>query len=231
MAADGYQDVSSIQSLLFLKMAQHYLTTPELGFSFLPCADAAFWTPFCAYAELERIPEADFEVDGRRFGLFGHDWRVVSAAAWLDHLAQKEVASGDEPMQQPAPRASLIVLSEAEFCEAVRDALRAYARPHTLRDHPLLYARIVDERLDDEADEAARIEALTALLRETAEVLKEAPRQERGYRALDRTYFRPAASQEQAAELLDLPYSTFRRHLKAGVDELTEMLWRREIGG
>jgi len=231
MAAEGYQDVSSIQSLLFLKMAQHYLTTPELAFSFLPCADAAFWTPFCAYAELERIPEADFEVDGHAYGLFGHDWRVVSAAAWLDHLAQKEMGSTEEPMPQPARRASLIVLSEAEFREAVRDALRAYARPHTLRDNPLLYARIVDERLDGEVEEVERLEVLTALLRETAEVLKDAPRQERAYRALDRTYFRPAASQEQAAELLDLPYSTFRRHLKAGVDELTEVLWRREIGG
>ena len=62
-------------------------------------------------------------------------------------------------------------------------------------------------------------------------MLKETPRQDKAYRALDRTYFRPAASQEQAAELLDLPYSTFRRHLKAGVAELAAMLWRKEMGG
>ena len=38
-------------------------------------------------------------------------------------------------------------------------------------------------------------------------------------------------TQEQAAELLDLPFSTYRRHLKTGMEQLTQMLWQREIGG
>ncbi len=231
LAAEEYQGVSSIQSLLLLKMAQHYLTTPDLAFSFLPCGDADFWAPFCAYIEFDRLPEADYEVGGHRHGVFGHDWRVVPAMMWLDRMAQKEVTTGDEPAPEVSRSEPLVVLSEEAFREAVRAALRAYARPHTLRGNPLLSARIVAERLGSEADEAERIEALVALLNETAEALKEAPRQEKAYRALDRTYFRPAASQEQAAELLDLPYSTFRRHLKAGVAELTAMLWRKEMGG
>ena len=37
-------------------------------------------------------------------------------------------------------------------------------------------------------------------------------------------------TQEQAAELLDLPFSTYRRHLKAGLDQITDYLWGREIG-
>lgn len=231
LAAEEYQGVSSIQSLLLLKMAQHYLTTPGLAFSFLPCADAEFWTPFCAYIEMDRLPGADYEIGGHRYGVFGHDWRVVPSAMWLDHLAQKEVATDEEPAREPPRRPSLIVLSEAAFQDAVRDALRAYARPRMLRGNPLLSSHIVAEHLDADADEAARIETLLTLLREAADALKAAPRQEKAYRALDRTYFRPAASQEQAAELLDLPYSTFRRHLKAGVEEITEMLWQREIGG
>ena len=231
LAAEEYQNVSSTQSMLFLKMAQHYLTTPDLAFSFLPCADADFWTPFCAYAELERLPEADYEVGGHRYGLFGHDWRVVPAMMWLDHLAQKEVATDNAPTPEPPRSEPLVVLSQDAFSEAVREALRGYARPHTLRSNALLSARIIADRLDGKADEAERIEALVALLRETAETLRELPRQEKAYRALDRTYFRPAASQEQAAELLNLPYSTFRRHLKAGLEEITAMLWRREIGG
>ena len=231
MAAEEYQGVSSIQSLLLLKMAQHYLTTPELAFSFLPTAAAEFWAPFCAYIELDRLPEADYEMEGHHYGVFGHDWRVVPPMMWLDRMAQKEVATSDEPAPETAPKKALLVLSEEAFGEAVREALRGYARPHTLQGSPLLSARVVAAHLDGEADEAERIEALVALLRETAEALKEVPRQDKAYRALDRTYFRPAPSQEQAAELLDLPYSTFRRHLKAGIDELTAMLWRREIGG
>ena len=46
----------------------------------------------------------------------------------------------------------------------------------------------------------------------------------------DHTYFHPAATQEAAAEQLDLPVSTYRRHLTAGIQRLTEMLWQQEIG-
>ena len=231
MDAEEYQGVSSIQSLLFLKMTQHYFTTPDLAFVFLPCADPEFWAPFCAYGELDRLPEADYEVGGHRYGAFGHDWRVVPPMLWLDHLAQKEIATSEEPAPEPSAGELLVVLSEEAFRDAVREALRGYARPHTLRGNPLLSSRIVAEGLDADADEAERIEMLLALLHEVVDILKDAPRQEKAYRALDRTYFRPAASQEQAAELLDLPYSTFRRHLKAGVEEITAMLWQREIGG
>jgi long-chain acyl-CoA synthetase len=33
------------------------------------------------------------------------------------------------------------------------------------------------------------------------------------------------------AELLDLPFSTYRRHLKAGLTRVAELLWQKEIGG
>lgn len=49
------------------------------------------------------------------------------------------------------------------------------------------------------------------------------------YRALYRTYLHPAPTQEQAAELLNLPFSTFRRHLKTGIARVTDILWQREI--
>jgi hypothetical protein len=35
----------------------------------------------------------------------------------------------------------------------------------------------------------------------------------------------------RAAELLDLPMSTFRRRLTAGVRRLTELLWQHELSG
>jgi hypothetical protein len=48
---------------------------------------------------------------------------------------------------------------------------------------------------------------------------------------LYRTYFDPAPSQERAAELLDLPFSTYRRHLEGGGTRVGEILWQKEIGG
>jgi hypothetical protein len=49
-------------------------------------------------------------------------------------------------------------------------------------------------------------------------------------RVLDRTFVRAAPTQEAAAEVLDLPFSTYRRHLAKAVDELTDVLWSVEIG-
>jgi len=50
------------------------------------------------------------------------------------------------------------------------------------------------------------------------------------FRALEATYLHPAPTQEAAAELLDIPFSTYRRHLTSGIQRLTEILWRQEIG-
>ena len=47
---------------------------------------------------------------------------------------------------------------------------------------------------------------------------------------LDRTFVRPAPTQEAAAEVLGLPFSTYRRHLAAALDELADLLWAVEIG-
>jgi predicted DNA-binding protein (UPF0251 family) len=77
---------------------------------------------------------------------------------------------------------------------------------------------------------AESIAALQALIQAAAESLQTSPREAKYYRALDRTYLHPVPTQEQAAELLDLPFSTFRRHLKAGVMRVTDILWHHEIG-
>jgi DNA-directed RNA polymerase specialized sigma24 family protein len=47
---------------------------------------------------------------------------------------------------------------------------------------------------------------------------------------LQRTYVRAAPSQEAAAEMLGLPFSTYRRYLAKALDQLTTLLWAVEIG-
>ena len=70
--------------------------------------------------------------------------------------------------------------------------------------------------------------ALRATLIDAAGVLHGHPRDERLFRAVDRTYLRPAPTQERAAELLGLPFSTYRRHLAQGVARIAARLWERE---
>ena len=50
-------------------------------------------------------------------------------------------------------------------------------------------------------------------------------------RAVERTYLRPAPTQEAAADVLGLPFSTYRRHLTRGVERVVDWLWHRELYG
>ncbi len=146
MARESYQAVSPIQSLIFINVVRHYLTTPGLAFTFLPCAEPDFWAPMFAYADLARIPEADFEVGGRRYGVYGHDWRAVPPAAWLALLAEREIVAATQTLSPPQPAEPLVVLSHPEFVVAVREALRDFSHPDALSANPLLRSRLVVER-------------------------------------------------------------------------------------
>jgi hypothetical protein len=119
------------------------------------------------------------------------------------------------------------VLSEPEFMDAVRQALRDFRRPAALARNPLLRSRLVSER----SGGAAAPATLQALIREAAERLTGTPREQKLYRALHHTYLEPAATQEMAAELLDLPFSTYRYHLAAAIARVSEYLWRLELHG
>jgi hypothetical protein len=231
MANDTYQAVSALQSLIFLNMVRHYLTTPGLAFTFLPCVQPEFWAPVFAYAELARIPQADFEVGGRCYGVYGHDWRVMPPMAWLALLAEREIAAESHAARPPQVTEPLLVLSQPDFAQAVREALRHFGQPDLLRQNPLLRSRLVIERANSQAGANERVATLQTLIKEATESLQSAPRQVKFHRALYHTYFQPAATQEQVAELLDLPFSTYRRHLQTGIARVSEILWQHEVGG
>lgn len=227
MADDTYQAVSPTQSLIFVKIVQQYLTSAGLAFTFLTCADPDFWAPIFTYGDAIHIEEADFEVAGRHYGTYGHDWRVVPPIAWLERMAEQETASPFENAAPPAPIEQMVVLSEPEFVAAVQSALRHFLRPAELRNNPLLRSRLVMEANGASGNEK-KVEALQQIVRSACEELQQSPRTTKFYWPLYHTYLHPSASQEQAAELLDLPFSTFRRHLKEGISRVLETLWQQE---
>jgi hypothetical protein len=229
MGRDTYQQVSPAQSVIFVNAVRHYLATPGLAYTFFPTADPDFWRDVLTYADLHRIPEADYQVGGKRFGVYGHDWRVVPPLQWLTLLAERETAASPESVAPP-DATTLIVLSRAEFDSAVHNALRDFARLHRLRENPLLRSRMVIERAGANAGGDERIKVLQALLRQAVEMPQVSPREAKLYRAVEYTYLKPAMTQEQAAEALDVPFSTYRRHLKAGMIRVIDLLWQREIG-
>jgi hypothetical protein len=207
-----------------------YFVTPRLAYSFFPIRDPERWEPVFTYAEATRCRAAESDSDGFLLGIFAHDWRVQPVAEWLRVLGEKEVA-GPTASIRPLTIEPFLVLSKPDFAVALREALKLLDRPESLLQSPLLRARVVVEHTRGvEAAPQERAAALVNLIRETTKGLQGHPRRERGYYALLHTYLRPAPTQERAAELLDLPFSTYRRHLSEGITLLTEVLWLQEIG-
>ena len=229
LAADSYQAVSPTQSLIFINMVRHYFT-PGLAYTFYACADPEFWRPVFAYADLARLPELDFHISGKSFGVYGHDWRAMPPLPWLELLGQREIAMAPETVKPPASTQRMNVLSQAEFLAAVESALRDYTRPDVLHNNGLLRSRVVTERAGRTGGDTARIAALRGLIKEAGEQMRELPKENKLYRAVYHTYIQPAATQEQVAELLDIPFSTYRRHLKSGMARIAEILWQAEVG-
>lgn len=227
MGQETYQDVF-IHTLVATSAVRHWLTTPNLAWSFPCMANPDYWAEMFAYLNFHRASEADFTLGGRCFGVFTHDWRVEPQSVWLDILAERELQGEFRSEQIDAtPTPELLVLSQPEFAEAVRQALRDYTRSDALATNPLLRSRLLVEPNRPAPTPAD----LQELLERAVQTLKGNPKDEKLYSALCRTYLHPAPSQEAAAELLGLPFSTYRYHLSKGIQRVTDWLWQRELYG
>jgi hypothetical protein len=199
-----------------------WLTTPGLSWFYIaPIRDAGLWAPMMSYLDFHPVHSAEHHVGDTVHHVFCHDWRRLDPAAWLDLMESRELGAPADTAPQPTP--ILVALTEDAFAEAVRVALRDLPRPGRLRHNPLASSRVVR----DSEPEAT----LADVLRQAQAALPDDPRTEKARRALDRTYFHGATSQEAAAEALHMAFSTYRRHLKVGIDALTETLWQWELYG
>jgi AAA ATPase domain len=226
---DTRQRAASALNLVSVLATRRWLTTPNLAWDFQSVPDEATFGPLFAYLNYQRVPEADFEVGGRRYGVFAHDWRRMPAGQWLDLMSRRALDDEFQPAAVPGGQAQALALSQPQFDQAVRRALHDLHRADLLAANPLLRTRLVRERAGAQQTPPAR--ALAAVLREAATLLAADPRGDKLLRAVDRTYLRPASTQERAAELLGLPFSTYRRHLTEGVARIVASLWEREVYG
>jgi hypothetical protein len=227
MHRDAYQGVSLAVNLSAINASIHWTTHPKLAWNFIAIADPGFLEPQFTAIHVWRSPEADFEVGGHRYGVFAHDWRVETAEDWLQIKAELAVTAGAELVPPASSSSPRLVLTRDEFAAAVRHALRDFNRLDRLTTSPLLRTRAVSAVAED-APSPARLQKL---LREAVATLAAHPRDAKLHRALWHTYVEPAPTQEQAAELLDLPFNTYRYHLAKGIERVTDWLWQRELEG
>ena len=154
--------------------------------------------------------------------IYGVDNRRLPMDAMFEMLGERELTGEIGP--PPARLLGPAPLSRTAFDAAVRDLLREFGRPDRLADNPLLTGNLVDPASPD------RTAAIRDLVRRTVSALAAEPDGDRLRAVLERTFFKGVPSQEAAAELLDLPLSTYRRQLARATDRLLEMLWAVEIG-
>jgi hypothetical protein len=223
----AYQGPSPTLNATPILTFQRYLGTPNLAWDFLTLAEPERWDAYFAAADMPRVAGGDFWVGGHRYGLFAHDFRRVPVDALLDLVTERALAQDLTPAT-PTREPAMLVLSQAEFDESVRQALRDLHRPDLLVRNPLLRTRVAHDHAGEQEPNAATVETL---VRAAVESLAEHPRDDKLWRAVDRTFVRPAGTQERAAELLGLPFSTYRRHLTRGVDRVIAWLWDRELYG
>jgi AAA ATPase domain len=224
---EAYQGPSPTLNAVAILALQRYLGTPNLAWDFLTLADPERWDAYFAAADQPRADGADFSLGGRRYGLFAHDFRQVPADVLLERITERALAQDITPSSVTI-KPPLLVLSQTEFDDSVRQALRDLRRPDLLARNTLLRTRLVHDRAGDDEPSAATLETL---VRAAVETLREHPRDDKLWRAVERTYVRPSATQERAAAALGLPFSTYRRHLTQGVDRVVGWLWDQEVYG
>jgi hypothetical protein len=102
--------------------------------------------------------------------------------------------------------------------------LQSLHRPDQLAANPLIGSALAGGPIDPSTDR------LRATIETAVAHLGNQPKGDQLRAVLHRTYLRAAPTQEAAAEVLDLPLSTYRRYLAKALEQLTDLLWTVEIG-
>ncbi|HZM84705.1 MAG TPA: AAA family ATPase [Candidatus Limnocylindrales bacterium] len=196
-----------------------WLTQP-LAWSFVVVVDVAYWRAFFDHIAFAALVEVD--IGHLRHVVYGIDWRRVPVDAWFELIHER----GHTGMTGPPPAAVMRPppLDRAHFGAAVKAALQTLHRPDQLGANPLIGTALAGTANDPSAEQ------LRATIEDAVARLGDQPKGEQLQAVLHRTYLRAAATQEAAAEVLDLPLSTYRRYLAKAIEQLTDLLWTVEIG-
>jgi hypothetical protein len=218
----------------------HALTTPGLHACCFVVPEPAHWVEMMSYYGYAPLPGGDIAPGGATHGSFWREWRdepprdavLRLMEGWrgdvrLPQSSRTVARLAPEASAVPTPGEAATPITRDAFAQAVREALRDVTRDAKLGASPLLASALV-RRAQRPGERPTT--ALRRLLVEAAQEQRRSPRHERFWRALDLTYFRPAGTQELAAERLGLPFNTYRYQLARALDRLVERLWELERG-
>jgi hypothetical protein len=211
------------ESLLRTRMYLSFMR-PGLVYSIVSGTEASPWGDSFRTHDFATVPEAGFVIDGRSYLPFGHDWRAVPVADWLETtslLPQTELASVWR-------NRSRMVFDEDDFRRSLHDALSDFHTPAALGGNPLLRSRLLLDHVQPDASVEERIEALRQLMLDAIDRVPNSAKVLRAGDLLRWTYIEPQGTQRQVAQLLNLPFSTYRNHLAKAHEILSRQLWAQE---
>lgn len=204
--SDHGEGPSTALSLAYWLALARVARDSEIAHGFLVYRDAASWSERLDGA----MPDTGVRtaVGDREYALFGRDWRGYRFEDWLLEVI------GGVPPQQTGP-----AVSRPDLEDAVRQALQLWRTPGALGSSRL--AQAVAGRTGEDADRAVR-----ALVRSVLDGMREDQRGLHAHDAVVATFMSGAVTQKAAARRLSMPFSTYRRHLAHGIDQLTGGVWQ-----
>jgi hypothetical protein len=155
----------------------------------------------------QHLPELDVTIKGQCLECWLLDYGPGGLLGFQRDWVYKEIGLKPPAFHQ--------IPGDADYAEAVRDALRDFRVPHTLAGSPLAQGSTPDERA----------ESVRQLIRGAAEQsFGDTPNERLLHDILIRGYIEPASSHEQAADELNVSRSTYFRRLKAAAERVAEHL-------
>ena len=191
--------------------------------------DAAAWAE-----RLTGMAEAGRKilVGENTYTLFFSDWRVTPFEQWF----KIGVAAAGTEMLSPTPgpdlgagpptdphTANSTQMTRADFDECVRSALLTWHHQEGFASNALLRRAFVG------GPDGSPVERLRALMSQAVESIPTDLAGVKAHAALVATYFSKAPTQEAAARRLGLPFGTYRRHLRAAVARVSDVLWEADL--
>jgi hypothetical protein len=211
---DCYQRPSPVMQLMHQLSLGAIARSSNLAHGILVYQDVDAWQRWVGHTMPDTGCRAD--VGGRTYGLFANDWRQRPFERWLDQLVDSRESATPAPMVIPASQP----LSRASFDEALRHVLQLWNQRGALGNSPLARTALVPEGSADPE------QSLREAVEQALDTTRSVPRALRGHDAVVATYLTGAPTQQAVARRLGLPFSTYRRHLKDGIQDLSDRLWK-----
>jgi hypothetical protein len=213
--------LSAVTDYMQLRIVAEWLKPRGQAWTFVAEPEDSVWR-----AQLERVEHPQVvppvTAGGVARALFAHDWRRAPLGPFLDRQSAWAMAGAD-PRDHGEP-ADYPVLSRPEFDSAIRAALKS------LRSDDLERNVLARSRLAGPAADGSRADALREVLAAAIRALSADPKEAKLHRVLDETFLRGTPTQEAAAAMLHLPFSTYRRYLARGTEIISDRLWDAELG-